>query len=600
MHPEPFAPGTLFSRFFHASPMAMTIATPDDGCYLDVNDAFSRLLGYPRAELIGHPNVELRFMEPSSRQFASLNYLGHELPAERLCCLQAIDGARRDVIVSTQVQTWGGASYLITLIQDLTAHFRIQAALRSSEARFRLFFESMPLPVIVYDHETLCILDANTNATEHYGYTHAELLSMTMLDIRPLEARSRFLETLHSLPDDARSVGIWQHLKKDGTIIDVDVTSHGLELDGRRVWLTVLQDVTEQLAMQAALRNSEQRLRVIAEVTTDVIWDFDLITRTTTYTQGIHTIFGHELDQISAFDWWVSHIHPEERGTVMADFNRAIEETDVHWSAQYRFRRSDGQYAHVFDRAHILRDEEGRAVRMIGAMVDISRQVEIKEVERQATMEERRRLARDLHDAVTQSLYSLTLMAEAARRRAQLGDEKATQEYIVRLGELAQQSLKEMRLLVYKLQPAALEKGGLVGALQTRLDAVERRSGIRARLLTEGDYELPPEIQAQIYRAAEEALNNALKHAAASAIRVRIRSSANSVVLEVSDNGKGFDPLQAAASGGLGLISIRERLENLGGRFELDTAPGKGTTIRISLDTLDSNNGRTDSDTDLR
>ena len=180
--------------------------------------------------------------------------------------------------------------------------------MRSSEARFRLFFESMPLPVIVYDHETLRILDANTNTTEHYGYSRAELLSMTMLDIRPPEARSRFLETLHALPDDARSVGIWQHIKKDGTIIDVDVTSYGLELDGRRVRLTVLEDVTEQLAMQEALRNSEERLRIIAEVTTDVIWDFDLITRLTTYTQGMHTIFGYELGRISAFDWWANHI----------------------------------------------------------------------------------------------------------------------------------------------------------------------------------------------------------------------------------------------------------------------------------------------------
>ena len=236
---------------------------------------------------------------------------------------------------------------------------------------------------------------------------------------------------------------------------------------------------------------------------------------------------------------------------------------------------------------------------MIGAMVDITRQVEIKEAARQATLEERRRLARDLHDAVTQSLYSLTLMAEAARRRAQLGDEKATREYIIRLGELAQQSLKEMRLLVYELRPAALEKGGLAGALQERLDAVERRSGIRARLITEGNHELPPDIQVQLYRVAEEALNNALKHAAASAIRIRIRSSADSVMMEVSDNGKGFDPLQAAASGGLGLVSIRERLENLGGRFELDTAPGKGTTIRVSLDILDNNNGQTDSNIDL-
>jgi signal transduction histidine kinase len=190
-------------------------------------------------------------------------------------------------------------------------------------------------------------------------------------------------------------------------------------------------------------------------------------------------------------------------------------------------------------------------------------------------------------------------MAEAARRRAQLGDEKATQEYVNRLGELAQQSLKEMRLLVYELQPTAFEKGGLVGAIQSRLDAVERRSGIQARLFIEGNYQLPADVQVQFYRVAEEALNNALKHSGASAIRIRIRSSADSVMLEIEDNGRGFDPRQSGVSGGLGLVSISERVDNLGGHFELKTAPGKGTVIRVYLDTRDGNNGQTDSNTDL-
>lgn len=224
-------------------------------------------------------------------------------------------------------------------------------------------------------------------------------------------------------------------------------------------------------------------------------------------------------------------------------------------------------------------------------MIDVTRQVEEQEAAARAAMEERRRLARDLHDAVTQSLYSLSLLAEAARRHAELGDRKATNEYVNRLGELAQQSLKEMRLLVHEMRPSVLEKEGLAGALQARLDAVERHSGIRAKLAVNLNRKLTPHVQLQYYRVAEEALNNALKHARATAVRVDIHSTANAINMEISDNGAGFD-MAAAGSGGLGLTSIRERVEKLGGRLHVETTPGSGTTIRVHLTTGDEDHGQ--------
>jgi signal transduction histidine kinase len=178
-------------------------------------------------------------------------------------------------------------------------------------------------------------------------------------------------------------------------------------------------------------------------------------------------------------------------------------------------------------------------------------------------------------------------MAEAARRRAKVGDEQETNEYIVRLGELAQQSLKEMRLLVYELQPAALEENDLAGALQARLDAVERRAGMDARLRVDLGQEIPPRVQVQLYRIAEEALNNALKHASASKVSIDIRSTEAGITLIIGDNGNGFVANTAASSGGMGLISMRERATNLGGALKIKTEPGKGTTVQLTLKTTD-------------
>jgi PAS domain S-box-containing protein len=206
-----------------------------------------------------------------------------------------------------------------------------------------------------------------------------------------------------------------------------------------------------------------------------------------------------------------------------------------------------------------------------------------EQAQQAAVLEERQRLARDLHDSVTQALYSVTLIAETGKRAAQADQSEQVSSYLDRLGEVAQQALKEMRLLIYELRPPALEQAGLVGALQQRLDTVEGRAGIEHRLLVDGALELPSSIEEALYRVAQEALNNALKHAAASVITVRISVHDKQVELEVTDNGRGFDPATDSDAGGLGLLTIRERVEKIEGVLTIESTPEKGTSIRVKV-----------------
>lgn len=196
-----------------------------------------------------------------------------------------------------------------------------------------------------------------------------------------------------------------------------------------------------------------------------------------------------------------------------------------------------------------------------------------------AILEERQRLARELHDSVTQSLYSLTLLAEAGRRLARARDVERVESYLGRLGETAQQALKEMRLLVYELRPLELEREGLVGALQQRLDAVEKRAGVKASLRVEGELDLPVAVESELYRVASEALNNALKHAAATTITISLRALEAGVEMTVQDNGRGFEVEALEDHGGLGLTSMYERVERLGGTLSIESASGVGTRV---------------------
>jgi PAS domain S-box-containing protein len=199
-----------------------------------------------------------------------------------------------------------------------------------------------------------------------------------------------------------------------------------------------------------------------------------------------------------------------------------------------------------------------------------------------AALEERQRLARELHDSVTQSLFSMTLLAEAGRRLA-ARDPGPAAGHLERLGALAHGALGEMRLLVYELRPAVLEREGLVGALQQRLDAVERRSGITARLVVRALPALPGDVEGALFGIAQEALNNALKHAAASAVTVRLTRVVGRITLSVEDDGGGFDARAAARSGGLGLVGMRERADRAGGTLRIRTGAGTGTRVTATL-----------------
>jgi signal transduction histidine kinase len=141
-----------------------------------------------------------------------------------------------------------------------------------------------------------------------------------------------------------------------------------------------------------------------------------------------------------------------------------------------------------------------------------------------------------------------------------------------------------MRLLVYQLRPLVLKRDGLVGALQHRLDAVEKRAGVDARLLVSGTVELPASAEEELYRIAQEALNNALKHGAPTSVTVRICADKDGAVLEVVDDGCGFDLGSIDMEVGMGLASMRERTERLGGALDVESVPGEGTSVRVTLE----------------
>jgi signal transduction histidine kinase len=206
-----------------------------------------------------------------------------------------------------------------------------------------------------------------------------------------------------------------------------------------------------------------------------------------------------------------------------------------------------------------------------------------KKSENAALLEERNRLARELHDSVSQSLYSQCLLAEAAGDMLAQNELSRLESCLVDLKESSLQVLKEMRLLLFELRPPMVGEQDLAKALKNRLEAVERRAGVASQLIVDGTVVLPANIQNDLYYIALEALNNSLKHSGANSIHVLIDSNEHELQLTIEDNGKGFKTDQNQ-SAGLGLTTMQERVNQLGGHLNLISVPGKGTRVAVKLE----------------
>jgi signal transduction histidine kinase len=200
-----------------------------------------------------------------------------------------------------------------------------------------------------------------------------------------------------------------------------------------------------------------------------------------------------------------------------------------------------------------------------------------------SVLSERNRLALDLHDAVSQKLFGLVLAAESAGTLLDR-DPAAAREQVAKLQALAQEARDELRSLVFELRPPDLERDGLCGALRKHVELLRRLQPVEINLDLDVELEREPARDREVLRIAQEAIHNSLRHAQAQHLAVRLHREDGRVLLEVEDDGVGFDPsARALRATHLGLTSMEERAERMGGRLEIRSAPGSGTRVRLDV-----------------
>jgi signal transduction histidine kinase len=284
-----------------------------------------------------------------------------------------------------------------------------------------------------------------------------------------------------------------------------------------------------------------------------------------------------------------SIVHPDDCATVTEHLREEPIEGGHAHLFEFRVLARSGEERWLEHACQPVYGSEGNYLGRLASNRDITerRRAEeaLKEQARERTVAaERSRLASELHDSVTQTLYSITLYVEATKLALSAGQEDVAAENLEELHRLAREAIVDMRMLIFELRPPVLEQEGLVAALRARLAAVEARAGLQTQIVLQGESCLPLAVEEELFWIAVEAFNNVVKHARARQVTVRLQLRDGSACLEIEDDGVGFEPALARQSGGLGLRGMEDRAKRVQGRLALVSAPGRGTTVRVRIE----------------
>jgi PAS domain S-box-containing protein len=508
---------------------------------------------------------------------------------------------------------------------DVTEQKWSAERLRASEARFRYLFEKNPNPMWVYENGSMRFLEVNDAAIALYGYSREEFLSMTIFDIRSPEEAARAAETIPTLPlTGFWHGGVWRHRDKSGHAIDVEVVSDDMLYEGRSAYIVAVRDVTEQLKIEAALRESEDRFRKIADSVPGMIWLTDVEGRITFLSKTFEEYTGKSAEQYYGMTSTQSS-HPDDDVAVTPQYEAAAEARG-RLTYEYRVRRHDGQFRWHLDTCVPRFDDSGRFLGYIGMLTDVE---DMRQLGEQLHQAQKMQAVGQLTGGVAHDFNNLLTIILG---NAELLSERVTEPQLQRLADATRNAAERSASLVQRLlafsrrqtlQPTVIDINELISDMQ---DLLVRTLGEDIDI----SFSFAPEPwRALVDRPQLEAaiLNLAVNARDAMPDGGRLTIETTNIAIEeptpeleiapgpyvliaVSDSGCGmseevrhhaFEPFfttkDVGKGSGLGLSMVYGFIKQTGGNVTLYSEVGEGTTIKIYLPRADAQPATPDADT---
>lgn len=604
----------MFTTAFQSGLDAISISLIPEGRFLAVNDSFLRMTGYAREEVLGRSAGDLKLWVDDEQRagFFLKMQTGAEVKEEEFL-LKTKAGDIRTVQLSAARVQLEGRPAILGMARDVTDRRRAEEALRVSEAHFRTLVQDLHVGIVLLGREAE-MLFANRAALGILGLTDDQVLGRASSRFEMTTIREDGTEMPFPDRPGPRAIALkrplrgevvgWRREQSSETFWTlVDAVPHMNQQGAVTNVILSVSDITKRKKAEEELRASEERFRTLVESFHIGVVLLGPKAEILFANPAALGIFGLSLEQVlGKTSEELGLIVLREDGTempfAMRPAPRAIATGQPVCDAVMGWQRPGSkEILWILGEVVPLFSGEGRLERLVAAFSDITQRKETEEALHHLSArllrlqdEERRRLGRELHDSLAQSVMAVNLdLAQVARSSLPL-DKKARHALSEARGVLREMS-REIRTLSYLLHPPVLDALGLVSAVKEYAQGFSERSGIALQIDIQSDFpRMPQEVETAFFRIVQESLANIQKHSGSSTGNIRLHAKQCLAQLEIADQGCGIAAMPQTDRGngpkasrlGVGILGMRERMAQLGGKLEVQSS-SSGTTVRATI-----------------
>lgn len=490
---------------------------------------------------------------------------------------------------------------LTIYFSDVTERRQAEEAIRRERDFSNALLDGLPGVFYLYDRG-FSFRRWNRTFETVTGYAGDEIARMSPLDFFAGPDQELLASRIDEVFARGSSSVEADFVAKDGTRTPYFFTGARVELDGEACLLGVGIDVSRRREAEQGFRDSERRLRLALEAAGLGIFDWDVPGDHITWSRRHEELWGFEPGGFAGtYAAFAARVHPDDLPRVNVEVERCIRER-APFAAEFRVVRPDGETRWIAGRGEFTFGPDGRVERMHGVVMDATerRRADERLREHAAALrslterlqvvreEEGRRIARELHDELGQSLTGLRIdLSWIDRRLAAAGGTEAIAELRGRVAAMTEQldeTVRTVRRISSELRPMVLDDLGLPAAIEWQLHEYQKRTGIRCEAhLPPEETAIPPDRATAVFRILTESLTNVVRHAAATRVEVALAIDEHEVRLDVADNGRGMPGGTAGGRRSLGILGMEERARALGGTVGFEARPGGGTRVVLRL-----------------